>query len=95
MSKSSTTKLPRCRGCGSRHRSWQRRVDCQFGPAIWITGDPPANGRCFASISDCRGQRTIELYATRAEAEQAKAVIDELACGGGCSRIHRIVEMRP
>jgi hypothetical protein len=80
---------PLCRR-GHRHRDWTTYARCALAPLLWIGGA----GR-WASISDCRGQsyRTVELHATAAEAEQARAGIDRYGCGGRCSKAHRVLEL--
>jgi hypothetical protein len=92
-----TTAAVRCLRCGRAHRSWRAVAMCRWPRALWISGDPPISGPCYASVSDCpcfrRVGLTAILYATRAEAEAAKRVIDATACGGGCSRQHRVVEV--
>jgi hypothetical protein len=64
-------------------------------------GHAPATGPCFASVSFCRhpGYRsdyiTVKLFPTMAEALEAKESIDKGACGGACSRQHRVFTMHP
>jgi hypothetical protein len=55
--------------------------------AEWIIG----NGR-YASVAYC-DVTTVILFATRAEAERAKALIDRIACGHACLREHEIVNL--
>src|SRR5262245_10034673 len=93
--KSKTVALD-CPYCGRRHRSWYNFARCHFRRGlIWVQGDPPINGPCWATVSHCRKGRcssylTVTLWETAAEAEQAKAGIDRWACGGGCCRHHRV-----
>jgi hypothetical protein len=97
MTTTATTAAVRCRRCGKRHQSWRTIAACRWSKAIWISGNPSLRGACYASVSDCpcfrRVGLTAILYGTRAEAEDAKALIDKYACGGGCSRQHRVVEL--
>ncbi len=86
-----------CPRCGRRHRSWYRAASCRYRRGLlWVAGDPPADGPCFALVSNCghagyRGPcRTVTLWPTLAEAERSKALIDRLACGGCCTREHYI-----
>jgi hypothetical protein len=58
-----------------------------------VTGDGP-----YAVLSECthgghhrRPGLIITLWGNFADAEGAKAFIDETGCGGMCSRQHRIV----
>jgi len=90
-----TPPLPPCPCCYRRHRSWRTRAQCALRPTLWVTGNPPLTGPCFASVSDCRGQRyrTVVLCPTREQAEKAKRLIDNTGCGGGCWRRHRVVEI--
>jgi hypothetical protein len=90
-----------CPRCGQRHRDWHKVASCRWHRGLlWCQGNPPAGGPCFAVVSLCghpgnyRGpQVTVTLWRTREEAEEAKGMIDRLACGGGCCRDHRLVEM--
>jgi hypothetical protein len=93
-----TAATPACGRCRRRHRSWRAVAQCRWQKALWISGNPPFDGSsCYASVSDCpcfrRVGLTAVLHATRAEAEAAKRLIDKYACGGGCSRQHRVVEV--
>lgn len=78
--------------CGRRHRTWYAVARCTFPRAIWIAGNPPLAGPCYASVSDCRCQ-TVILHPAHAQAMAAKERIDATGCGGGCCRRHRIVEL--
>lgn len=82
------TMIPTCRRCGSRHRTWHKLAECQLAPVAWVSGSDP-----WASVSDCPRGRTAQLYPTRGEAEQAKALIDKYACGGVCQRRHRVLHL--
>jgi hypothetical protein len=55
--------------------------------AEWIIGD----GR-YASIARC-GPVTVMLFATPAEAERAKALIDRIGCSHACRRDHEITDL--
>jgi LRP1 type putative zinc finger protein len=52
--------------------------------AEWIIGDGH-----YASVARC-GTVTVMLFATPAEAERAKALIDRTGCGHACRRDHEI-----
>lgn len=83
------TAIPRCARCGSRHRTWERLASCLMRPLEWASGNGP-----WASVADCRGIRTVELYSSEAEAMAAFAAIDRTACGGRCIRNHYIRDLR-
>jgi hypothetical protein len=81
------------------HSEWQYRAQRRWGrEAVWIVGDGP-----FALLAPCR-QLSISLWQTREEAEEAKAHIDRVPCGGGCYEtlkardglptFHQIIDMR-
>ncbi len=55
--------------------------------AEWIIGDGH-----YASIACC-GTVTVMLFATPAEAERAKALIDRTGCGHACRRDHEITDL--
>jgi hypothetical protein len=46
-------------------------------------------------VSLCGGdaQTTVILYPSEDEAQKAKRLIDRLACGGRCIRLHSVVAM--
>jgi hypothetical protein len=90
-----TAATPACRRCGRRHRSWRAVAMCRWPNAIWIAGSAPDDGPCFASVSLCGGdaQTTVILYPSDEEAQAAKRLIDRLACGGRCCRLHSVVEV--
>jgi hypothetical protein len=73
-----------CPCCRRRHRTWRVMALCKYRGAMWISGEGP-----WASVSRCpsglqRRAITVQLYATRQAAGRAKALIDRMACGGGC-----------
>jgi hypothetical protein len=90
-----TATAPACLRCGRRHRSWRAVAQCRWPKAIWVAGNPPCDGRAFASVSLCGGdaQTTVILYPSDEEAQQAKRLIDRLACGGRCRRLHSVLEV--
>ena len=45
----------------------------------------------WRSVSNCPPIRTVYYYATEAEAEEAKAFIDECGCGGQCDGRHKVL----
>lgn len=62
---------------------------CLWPRAVWIAGP----GGPYASVSECGPGCTVELYAHRGQAEEAKRFIDRLACGGGCRAAHAVVDL--
>lgn len=73
--------------CESAHRTYRTMAKCVWRRAAWIQGNGP-----YASVAYCR-VTTVMLYATAAEAEEAKAIIDASACGGRCSRRHEVIQL--
>src|SRR5262245_15171911 len=82
-----------CQDCGRRHRSWYAVAECRWRKALWIRGDPRPWGPCYAVVSECDPGCTVTLWPTVAEAESSKALIDRLACGGGCYKAHRLYQL--
>ena len=80
--------IPKCRKCGRRHRSWRTVAVCRWPRSCWVSGE----GR-FASVSWCHPGATVELYADREKAEQAKRAIDMGGCGGSCSCLHAVLDL--
>ena len=86
--------------CGTRHRSWFTAARCRWKGALWISGNPPRHGPCWATVSRCRhpGHRgpqvTVMLHPTLSRAEDALEIIRRIGCGGWCSRDHELIEMR-
>jgi len=69
-------------------RAWRAEARRRWGSkAVWIDGDGQ-----FALLAWCR-VLTVTLWPTRAEAEKQKKVIDETACGGGCTGNHEIIDL--
>jgi hypothetical protein len=58
--------------------------------AIWADG----KGN-YASLAYCGDGLTIMRHVTLAEAIQAKRTIDNSGCGGGCAKVHMIVQIDP
>jgi len=56
-----------------------------FPGAVWVSGSGP-----WASVARCNGSTSVALYATSAEATRARAFIDRMGCGGGCTRDHEV-----
>lgn len=75
-----------CSDCGKMHRTFKAVAKCRWATHR-VTGDGP-----WASFSACA--RTIKLFATRAEAEQMKAVIDSSTCGGRCTKRHWVTRLK-
>jgi hypothetical protein len=91
-----------CDWCGSRHRSWYKAATCRWKKGlIWVMGNPPAGGPCFALVSFCwhtgytGGHITVTLWETSEEAEESKRGIDRTGCGSACCRNHRIFKGVP
>lgn len=64
-------------------------AQCRWPLAAWISGNGP-----LALLAHCR-QLTVTLWQDeeRTKAEQAKAQIDRLACGGGCYGHHEFCRL--
>lgn len=73
--------------CSHQHRTLNALLKCLWPRAAWYMGA----GR-FASLAHCRSL-TVFLYPTLEEAEDAKAGIDRIGCGGGCDRRHEVVSI--
>jgi hypothetical protein len=87
-----------CGACRRRHRTWKSIAMCvlDFSVCIWLVGDPPVNGPCWCSVSDCpscleQHFRTVFLLPNQQTAEEAKAAMDAMGCGGRCRRAHYTV----
>lgn len=52
-----------CGYCGRRHRSWHAVAKCRWDRAVWISGNPPPGGSCFAVASACHPGCTVTLLA--------------------------------
>lgn len=70
-----------------RQSAYVAQARRRWPAAEWIIGD----GR-YASVAYC-DTTTIMLFGTRAEADRAKAFIDQLACGHTCRRKHEIADL--
>jgi hypothetical protein len=80
-----------CPCCDRTHRTWWTLAWCYYAPVLSVHGNPPADGPCFASVSDWdyprhnryrNSQRTVQLYATREEAVAFAAALPALGqCG--------------
>lgn len=79
--------------CGRQHRTWRTMALCRWPKALWIAGNPPLSGPCFALAAWCHPGGTVTLWASQVEAEQSKRLIDRLACGGCCHRNHEIINL--
>ena len=67
---------------------WLKEAKRRWGKkAVWIDGDGQ-----FALLAWCK-VLTVTLWSTRAKTEEQKKVIDELACGGGCTGNHEIIDL--
>jgi len=68
--------------------AWHTEARKRWGKeAAWIDG----NGQ-FAILAWCR-VLTVSLWPTKVEAEKEKKVVDETACGGGCTGNHEIIDL--
>jgi hypothetical protein len=56
--------------------------------AVWTRGEGP-----YASLAYCGAGLTIRRFLTLKGAIEAKRAIDGAGCGGGCCRIHVIVQV--
>jgi hypothetical protein len=91
-----------CPRCRRRHQTWHTLARCRWSRGLlWVLGDPPAEGPCYATVSRCHEggigggpMVTVCLWAARDEAEGALACIDRLGCGGRCSRRHSLHVLR-
>ncbi|USQ78294.1 hypothetical protein NF556_11580 [Ornithinimicrobium faecis] len=59
----------------------------RYPQAEWITGA----GR-YAVLARC-GVLTVTLHTEQAAATDSRAFIDQLGCGGGCSRRHEVIDL--
>ena len=76
------------RKAGEEMRTWRKEAKRRWGgKAVWIDGDGQ-----FAVLAWCR-VLTVSLWPTMVQAEKSKQFIDELACGGYCTRNHEIVDL--
>lgn len=73
--------------CASLHRTWATLAKCVWPRAYWIQGDGP-----YASVAHCR-VLTIVLAQTAQGAQNAKALIDDMGCGGWCTARHEVVRL--
>jgi hypothetical protein len=60
----------------------------RYPDAAWIMGDGP-----FALLAHCSGLK-VTLHKTHEDAERSKSWIDDLACGGGCTKHHEIINLQ-
>jgi hypothetical protein len=87
--------------CEKKHRSYRTFAECawkQKGIPVDASGDGP-----YASVSTCardyglpsyRRITTVHLYETAEDAEKAKKLIDDTACGGNCKKQHEVVRIQ-
>jgi hypothetical protein len=66
---------------------------CRWPRPLWVQGDPPPGGECWAVVSLCSPGVTVTLWPTLEQAERAKQSIDDTGCGGSCWRRHRILAL--
>ncbi len=59
----------------------------RYPEAVWIMGEGP-----FAVLAHCKSLK-VTLHKTREDAERAKDWIDDMACGGGCTNDHEIIDL--
>lgn len=69
--------------------SWRMKATQRWGDhAQWLSGEGP-----FAVIAPCR-ECSFSLWATKDAAENAKARLDRMGCGGGCNPLlHQVVDL--
>jgi hypothetical protein len=83
---------------GGRNLRGRTAARCIFPRSIWISGGKGLQDHAYALLAHFHrrksGGLTVTLWRTLAEAEQSKAFIDRLGCGGGCYRDHEIVVLR-
>lgn len=77
-------RYPRRHKCGVQHRTHKVWARCHFRARGWVSGE----GR-WAVLSRCRTW-TVSLHETHADALASLAWIDQLACGGACTRSHEL-----
>jgi hypothetical protein len=82
-----------CHLCWRRHRKWRSIAECVWPRAIWIAGNPPNRGPCYALESRCHPGCTVTLWDDLEEAAAAKRMIDRLHCGSRCCRQHTIYRL--
>jgi hypothetical protein len=58
--------------------------------AVWTRGTGE-----YATLAYCGGELTIMRHATLERAVEAKRTIDASGCGGGCVKVHAIIEIDP
>lgn len=78
--------------CSTKHRTAQTAGECEWKRYVYDLSASRAErvGVVWAVIAYCGG-RSVEMFATRAEAEKSKKYIDRDACGGSCRNDHKIV----
>lgn len=75
--------------CRAQHDTPKAMLECIHDGAAVIEGDGP-----FATISWCRAATTaITLWQTEAEADDARASLDQFRCGPTCYRHHEVAFM--
>ncbi len=68
--------------------AWQKEAKRRWGKkAAWINYDGQ-----YALLAWCK-VLTVTLWLTMAKAEENKKFIDEMACGGGCTGNHEIIDL--
>lgn len=70
------------------NKTWLKEAKRRWGKQV---RDIQGDGQ-FALLSRCRAL-AVYLYSTRNEAEENKKFIDEIGCGGCCSRAHEIIDL--
>jgi hypothetical protein len=81
-----------------RHSAYRTKAGRLWPQHAWITGDGP-----YATVSFCDNYdpppgpddpaTTVMLHKTEQDARKALDLIDRLACGGGCTRDHWLIEI--
>ncbi|KHL18533.1 hypothetical protein CLV56_4012 [Mumia flava] len=73
--------------CSRKHRTTKTFMQCAYPRAEWVVGE----GK-YAVLAWC-SVLTVTLWSNREAAFAALAEIDNLACGGRCTRRHDIVRI--
>lgn len=78
-------KIYRRHRCESAHRTFNKLARCMFPRAGHVIGEGP-----FASVAWCRVV-SVQLHATREDAQAAVEFIGRHGCGGRCRGDHEVI----
>jgi hypothetical protein len=70
--------------CGRTHRGFQSLAECIWPTAAYVIGDGP-----YALIAHC-DMLSVALYATAAEAGEARRRLTAVGCGRTCEGQHQL-----